>query len=120
MGMTEILFEAVAETNGAQFAGLVGTDGVRVEMVTLNDDLPIPLEDIEVEMALLANNASQTAVRLGSGLVRDLMIESDELVYFAAQVIPGYYAVMGMISDGNLNRARFAMDRMVYRLRTEL
>ena len=120
MSLSTILFEAVEDVSNAQFAGLVGTDGIAIEMVSLSDDLPINLEEIEVELATLTAAVSQSTSRLRSGRLQDLVLESEELTCFAAQVIPGYYAVLGMLNDGNHNRARFAIDRLVYRLQREL
>ena len=118
--ITNILYEAVDEVNGAQFAGVIGTDGLPVQIIAADDDLPVNIEEIEHKLAQMTSALSRSAGRLGSGLVQDMVIESEELTYLASLVIPGYFAVLGITAEGNLGRARFAVHRMVYRLQSEL
>ena len=66
-----------------------------------------------------ASSAAYAADRLGAGKVRDIIIEADKLTYLASQIVPGYYAVLGVGPNGNLGRARFAVRQMVSRLQTE-
>jgi predicted regulator of Ras-like GTPase activity (Roadblock/LC7/MglB family) len=118
--ITDILYEAVDEVNGAQFAAVIGTDGLHVEIVAADEDLPVDLEDIEAELVTMTTALSKTSNRLGSGYIKDLVVESEELTFLASQVIPGYFAFLGVTADGNLGRARFAVHRMTYRLQSEL
>ncbi|MCU0493881.1 MAG: hypothetical protein MUD01_20010 [Chloroflexaceae bacterium] len=118
MSMRDILNEAVTRVDGAQLAGVIGTDGIGVDMV-INDDA-YDQEGVEMELAAMASNAAVTASRMGAGEVRDIMIEADDYTYLAAQVTPGYFAVMGVASHTNLNDARFAVRLMAYRLQTEM
>lgn len=120
MSMTDILYEAVERVSGVQIAGVIGTDGLGVEMVLADDEQEYDRDVVELELAALASSASATASRLGSGLVRDIIVEADELTYLASLITPGYYAVLGVKSNGNLGRARFAVRQMVSRLQNEL
>lgn len=120
MNLTDILYEAVDALSGAQFAGLIGTDGVPVELVAADDDLPVDLEEIEVELISMASAVGRLSDRLGSGLVQDIVVESEDLTYFTSLVIPGYFAILGVMADTNFSRARFTIDRMVYRIQSEL
>ncbi len=119
MSLTDILNEAVDRVKGARLAGVIGSDGLGVEMV-LADGLPHDREEAEIELAGLAATASMTTSRLGAGQVRDIIIEADDLTYLASMITPGYFAVIGISSNGNLGRARFAVRQMVSRLQTEL
>lgn len=120
MSLTAILHEAIVKVKGAQFAGVIGTDGLGVEMVYADDAIDLDLELAELELATLAANASAASDRIGSGLVRDMVVETDDLTYLAAMITPGYYAVLGLRTDGNLGRARFTVRQMVDRMKDEL
>lgn len=119
MSLTDILQEAVDRVKGARLAGVIGSDGLGVEMVVA-DDLPHQREEAEIELASLASAASMAAERLGAGKVRDIILEADDLTYVASLITPGYFAVLGVNSNGNLGRARFAVRQMVTRLQLEL
>jgi predicted regulator of Ras-like GTPase activity (Roadblock/LC7/MglB family) len=121
MSMQAILQEAVERVRGAKLAGVVGTDGLGVEMV-LADGVDTPdRELVDVELGSLAALATQASARLGAGDVQDLIVEAEQTTYLASRIIPGYYAVLGVAANGgNLGRARFAVRQMVSRLQNEL
>lgn len=118
--MEDILYEAIDRVRGAEIAGVIGTDGLGVEMVIADEGVPYPPEEIELELAGLASFASITAARLDMGMLYDLTIEADDLTYLISLIIPGYYAVLGVRTNGSLGRARFAVRQMVTRLQDEL
>lgn len=120
MSMVEILQEAVDRVKGAKLAGVIGTDGLGVEMVVAEGNGLAQRDAIELELGSLAAVASQTTGRLGAGQVNDLIVEAEQTTYLASLIIPGYYAVLGVVSNGNLGRARFAVRQMVTRLQLEL
>jgi predicted regulator of Ras-like GTPase activity (Roadblock/LC7/MglB family) len=120
MSMTDILYEALERVDGAQFAGVVGTDGLHVDMVASSDELPVDLQTIEAELAALASTAAAAAANVGAGLANEMIVSTDDLTLLAKIVSPGYYAVMGVLVDGNLGRARFAVHQMVNRILAEL
>jgi len=120
MSMTDILNEAIDKVSGAQFAGVIGIDGLSVEMAFAGGGADFDLEIAEFELASIAANASAASDRIGSGQVRDIIVEAEELTYLAAAITPGYYAVLGVRSNGSLGRARFAVHQMVERMKTEL
>jgi predicted regulator of Ras-like GTPase activity (Roadblock/LC7/MglB family) len=120
MSLTDILYDAVERVSGAQLAGVVSLDGLSVEMVLVDDELPYDEEDAEVELSGLIAGAANAVARLGSGLLHDIIIESDYVTYLLSLVTPGYYAVLGVDADSHLGRARFAVHQMVVRLQDEL
>ncbi len=120
MSLTDILHEAIARVNGSQLAGIIGADGLGVEMVIKSDDLPYDREMVEIELASLASAAALASNRLGMGAVRDLIVEMDRATYVASSVVPGYFVVLGVNPNGNLGRARFAVRQMVEQLKDEM
>ncbi len=120
MSLTAILHDALDGVPGARLAGVVATDGLSVEMAYADDDDDYDLELAELELATIAANASAASDRIGTGLVRDLTLETEALTYLASLVTPGYFAVLALPNDGNLGKARFTVRQMVERMRSEL
>lgn len=120
MSMSDILNEAIDKVSGAQFAGVIGTDGLSVEMVFAGGGADFDLDMAEIELASLAASASAASNRIGSGRVLDIIVEADDLTYLASMITRGYYAVLGVRTNGNLGRARFAVHQMVERMKEEL
>ena len=120
MSLTDILNEALDAVKGSKFAGVVGTDGLSVEMVFDNNDDSIDVGLAELELSALAASASAASQRLGSGKVHDMVIEAEAITYLATMISSGYFAVLAMPADGNLGRARFAVHQMVERVKEEL
>jgi predicted regulator of Ras-like GTPase activity (Roadblock/LC7/MglB family) len=117
---SDILYDALDRVNGALLAGIIGSDGLSVEMVVFDDDLPHDRYDAEAELSALAANAAFSADRLGVGGLNDLILQTDYLTYLISYIMPGYYAVLGVQTNGSLGRARFAMRDMVSRILSEL
>lgn len=120
MSIDDILYEAIDTVRGAKFAGLVGSDGLGIRMAFDDDDEGYDLELAEIELAQIAATASAASGRIGSGPLRELTLEADDLTYLASLVSPGYYAVLGMRSDANVDRGRYAVYRMIERIKNEL
>ncbi len=123
MNVTTILNETIASVKGAQFAGIVGTAGLSVAIAyhPAAVALDLDVELAELELAELTSRATAAADRIGAGYVRDLVIETDALLMVATQIMPGYYGVLGVLSEiANLGKARFALQAMIERVRTEL
>jgi predicted regulator of Ras-like GTPase activity (Roadblock/LC7/MglB family) len=120
MSLTDILNEAIDKISGALFAGVIGTDGLGVEMAYAGAGDDLDLELAELELGTVASAASAASARIGSGYVLDLTIETEELTYLAGMITPGYFAVLGVRPNASLGRARFAVRQMVERMRDEL
>lgn len=120
MSLTDILYDALDEVEGARFAGVVATDGLRVEMVYDDDNDDYDLDLAELELATIAAAASAASARIGSGHVLDLTIETEELIFLASLITPGYFAALGLHADGDLDQARETMRDLLNRLREEL
>jgi predicted regulator of Ras-like GTPase activity (Roadblock/LC7/MglB family) len=113
MGLTDILYDTIDRIQDAQLAGVIGTDGLSVEMVLLDGDLPHSQDEAEMELSRLIMAAADTAARLSGGMANDLILETDYATYLVSYVAPGYYAVLGVNPGGSLGRARFALRQMV-------
>lgn len=118
MSFSDILDEALTHVRGAQLAGVIGADGLGVEIATADVAVDATTFELELgEVAAALNGASQ---RLKSGLIRDFLLEAERTTYVASQVMPGYYAVIAVDPQAHLGRARFAVKQMAQRLQNEL
>jgi predicted regulator of Ras-like GTPase activity (Roadblock/LC7/MglB family) len=118
MSFADILNEALDQVRGAQLAGVVSADGLGVEMVTA--DATTDATTFELELGEVAAVLSSAAQRMNSGQIRDFLLEAERATYVAAQVLPGYYAVIAVEPQTHLGRARFAARQMAQRLQSEL
>ncbi|NJN66623.1 MAG: hypothetical protein HC884_07845 [Chloroflexaceae bacterium] len=120
MGLGDILCDVVDRVSGARLVGVIGTDGVSIEMMMDEDYVPHDYRAAELELAWLAATASITANRLGIGNVYDLTMETDDLTYLFSLITHGYYAVLGVVPESDLGGARSAIHQMADRCRVEL
>ncbi|HEY1012117.1 MAG TPA: roadblock/LC7 domain-containing protein [Herpetosiphonaceae bacterium] len=116
MGLHDVLTDAIDSVPGAKLAGIVGTDGLGVEMALRDVDEDFDSSLAEIEIGGLASAAAAAVERMQGGQMRDLIVEAEQLTYLASQILPGYYAVLGLSANGNLGRARFAMRQLVTKL----
>jgi predicted regulator of Ras-like GTPase activity (Roadblock/LC7/MglB family) len=119
VSLTDILNQTLDQVAEAKFAGVVGIDGVGVELIFNEADDGIDANLAELELAALAASASGASERVGSGAVRAFTIEAEALTYLAALVSPGYFAVLGIHAENN-DASRAALAELVERLRGEL
>jgi predicted regulator of Ras-like GTPase activity (Roadblock/LC7/MglB family) len=118
--LMDYLYEAVDVVTDARIAGVIGADGIGVEMLLDVESVPHDIRAAELELASLVASCNRTADRLSVGQVYDVVFHTDELTYLLSLIIPGYFAVLGVLPDGNMDRARFALWQIVNRCQTEL
>lgn len=117
---TEILQDTLERVPGTLLVGIIGTDGIPVEMVSRNDDLPYGEDEANDELSRLTATLAEAVARLGSGRLYDVLLESDDMVYLIARIIPGYYAVLAVEPETNLGEARSAIHDLLEALLDEL
>jgi predicted regulator of Ras-like GTPase activity (Roadblock/LC7/MglB family) len=120
MSLTDILYEALDSVPGARFAGVVGTDGLSIEMAYADEDDADELSLAELELATIAATVSAASGRIGSGHVLDLTIETEDLTFLASLITPGYFAVLALPSDNDIDEARYTLRDLVRRVEDEL
>jgi predicted regulator of Ras-like GTPase activity (Roadblock/LC7/MglB family) len=120
MSLTDILYEALDSVQGARFAGVVGTDGLSIEMAYADEDDADNLALAELELATIAATVSAASGRIGAGHVLDVTIETEDLTFLASLITPGYFAVLALAGDGDLGEARDVIRELVARVEDEL
>lgn len=120
MNILDILNEAVEQNGSVLIAGIIGSDGMGVEMVMNGEELPHDHLIAELELAAFTNAAATIADRLGVGHVYDLVMETDEMTYLISYVITGYYAVVGIMPEADMVRAKHTIWQLIDRVNMEL
>lgn len=120
MSLTDILYETVELVEGARMVGVIGTDGISVELVMDESSVPHGYDEAETELAWLASTATITADRLRAGYAYELTLETDEITYLLALITHNYYAVLGVVPDSSMEEARIGARRMIARIYEEL
>lgn len=118
--MLEILYDTVERIEGARLAGVIGTDGVSVEMIMDEETIPHDYETAEIELGWLANAAAKVTQRINTGTLYDLMLETEHFIYLLSLVTEGYYAVIGLLPESDVGEARDAIHLLVERVHAEL
>jgi predicted regulator of Ras-like GTPase activity (Roadblock/LC7/MglB family) len=118
--LNTILRDAVATVPDALFAGMIGTDGLGIDIAFGNGGDALDLDLAELELTAIAAAAGAASDRIGSGRVRALIVEADDATYVAALVTPRYYAILGVPATTDVGRARAAAQALVERIRSEL
>ncbi len=120
MSLLDMLYETADQVGGLVMAGVIGTDGLGVEMIMDESISPHSYETADLELAWLVAQVSRAADNLAVGSMRGMVLETDSMTYVLSQVLPNYYVVMGVDPEANVERARFAVWQMVERIRHEL
>lgn len=118
--LTTILTDALDRLPEAKFAGVVGIDGLGIEMVFADEATAYDLELAEIELASLAALATSASGRMGTGLVHAITVETEVLTFLAILVARDYFAVLGVPAGSNIDQTRATFQQMVDRIRDEL
>ncbi len=103
---------------GAQLAGIISADELGVDLVPRL--ATASCEQLEIELSELTATANAATKRLGSGSIHGVILETEQTTFIAAQVMPGYYAMIGIGAGEQVGRAHFAVKQMARRLQNEL
>ncbi len=119
----EILNNTVESIEGAHAAGLVGTDGIAVEIVEAEADErgnSEANEEMAIELAGLMGALNRSANKLEGGKIKDFIINAADRTFIAAMVDKEYFMVVVLNAEGNLGRALFELKRAVGKLKHEV
>lgn len=119
MSLTDILDEALANLPDALLAGVIGTDGLRIEIAYANDT-DFDLELAELELATLAAQANAASFRIGSGTALALSLETESLYFCAELITSGYFGVIASLADGDRDLAHETLALLVDRVSDEI
>lgn len=123
LSIREILNNTVESVEGAYAAGLIGTDGIAVEIIEAEaddrDDMEAN-EQMAVELGGLMGALNRSASKLEGGKIKDFIITASERTFIASMVDKEYFVVLILNAEGNLGRARFELKQAVNKMKREV
>lgn len=103
---------------GAVAASLIGLDGIAVETVGGNGD--VPLDALGAEFGSFVKSIRHANTELHTGDVLQFSLVTEKYITFLSEVTPEYYILLVLRPDGNYGRARFELSKAKFLLRDEL
>lgn len=96
---------------------LMGTDGLPIEKIILNDELNV--EAITAEFTTILRITQHTTNEVNAGILEELIIRTDHLILLTKSITPDYFILLVLPQDGNIGRARFELKKAKYVLEKE-
>ena len=107
----EALEKIVEHTDGALGALIMGTDGISVEKVLLQEGSDANMDVAAAEVTSLVRNAQRAGHDTGLGSVSELLISFEGMSIIARLFTRDYFVVLAISSEGNLGRGRYELRK---------
>lgn len=114
MDFKSILNELVNNVDGANGAGLVGTDGIVIDQVSLRGSFNI--SDVGAEYATIIKNAKKASENFGLGKTSEILISTEKAMMIMMMVGNDYFVSIALDLDGNLGRGRLEAKKAIPKL----
>lgn len=108
----DTLERLIERTEGATGALIMGTDGIAVEKVLLQEAREKNLDVAAAEFTSLLRAAQRVGADTGIGQVRELIVGFDDMRVLIRSFNRDYFAVLALKEDGNLGRGRFELRKV--------
>jgi uncharacterized protein len=118
MDFKAILHEIIGNVDGAIGAGLVGTDGIVIDQVSLKGTFDI--SSVGAEYATIVKNAKKASDNFGLGKTSEIMISTEKAMMIMMTVSKEYFISMALELDGNLGRGRLELKKAIPKLESGL
>lgn len=118
MDFKTILNEMVNNVDGAIGAGLVGTDGIVIDQVSLKGSFNI--SDVGAEYATIIKNAKRASESFGLGKTSEILISTERAMMIMNTVSTQYFLAIALELDGNLGRGRLEVKKAIPKIEKEL
>lgn len=107
----ETLNSIIERTEGATGAIIMGTDGIAVEKVLLDEGAETNLDVAAAEFTSLVRNAQRTGGDTGLGGLHELVIAFDTVTMLMRLFNRDYFIALAIKPGGNLGRGRFELRK---------
>ncbi|MCD4813396.1 roadblock/LC7 domain-containing protein [bacterium] len=118
MDFKTILNDLLGNVDGAIGAGLVGTDGIVIEQVSLKGSFNI--SDVGAEYATIVKNAKKASESFGLGKTSEILISTEKAMMIMNTLSSAYFVAIALELDGNLGRGRLEVKKALPKLEKEL
>ena len=113
MDFKAALAEMLGEVDGAFGAGLVGTDGLVLDQVSLRPEFDITVAG--AEYATVLRNARKASRGFGLSGAAEIMVSTEKAHVLMVPVGESFFAALALAPDGNLGRGRIELKRQAAR-----
>ncbi|MGB9722449.1 MAG: hypothetical protein ACP5OO_00540 [Chloroflexia bacterium] len=109
----EVLTTMLASVPGAVLAGLLGMDGLGVQIALAESFQEVDSEILEVELASLAEAVQKAAGALTAHPSPEFFLGTARFNFLGTPLTdePAYFLVLGFSSEGDLDQAHEALGR---------
>lgn len=109
----EVLTTMLDSVPGAAMAGLLGMDGLGVQIALAESFQEVETEVLEIELAALAEAVQKAAGTLASGPSPEFFLGTARLNFLGVPLTGhfSYFLVLGFSPEGDLGKAREALSR---------
>ena len=111
MDFKSILNEIISNVDGAIGAGLVGTDGIVIDQVSLKGGFDI--SDVGAEYATIIKNAKKASENFGLGKTGEILIATEKATMIMMTVGNDYFVAIALDLEGNLGRGRLEVKKAI-------
>ncbi len=118
MDFKTILNDMVNNVDGAIGAGVVGTDGIVIDQISLKGSFNI--SDVGAEYATIIKNAQKASESFGLGRTSEILISTEKAMMIMNTVSSAYFVVIALDLDGNLGRGRLEVKKTIPKIEKEL
>lgn len=114
MDFKSLLNEIISNVDGAIGAGLVGTDGIVIDQVSLKGGFNI--SDVGAEYATIIKNSKKASESFGLGKTNEIMITTEKATMIMMTISNDYFVTIALELDGNLGRGRLEVKKAIPKL----
>ena len=118
MDFKTVLNEMISNVDGAMGAGVVGTDGIVIDQVSLKGSFNI--SDVGAEYATIIKNAKKASENFGLGRTNEILISTEKAMMIMNTVSADYFVAIALELDGNLGRGRLEVKKVIPKIEKEL
>lgn len=118
MDFKTVLSEMISNVDGAMGAGVVGTDGIVIDQVSLKGSFNI--SDVGAEYATIIKNAKKASENFGLGRTNEILISTEKAMMIMNTVSADYFVAIALELDGNLGRGRLEVKKVIPKIEKEL
>jgi predicted regulator of Ras-like GTPase activity (Roadblock/LC7/MglB family) len=107
----DMLATVMEHTEGSLGVLIMGTDGIAVEKILLEDGEEANLDVAAAEFTSLVRSAQRAGNDTGLGSLRELVISLDRATIIMRLLSREYFVVLAIKPEGNLGRGRFELRK---------
>ena len=107
----QVLASLLEQVPGAILAGLLGMDGIGVQVALGEDWQETDTQVVEVELGALGAAVQEAAARLQAGPSPEFFLGTAQANFLGMMVDPSYFLVLGLPPASDLEQARAALGQ---------